>query len=80
MLKLVYEICIQLLVYYSWQRPYDTHVKCIVVINTDILKLIIYVSTATFIINKLIETDLPFLRYINDVIDLDRLYLNRSGD
>lgn len=55
MLKLVYEKRIQLLVYYSWQRPYDTHVKYIVVINTDVLRLIIYVCTTTFIINKLIE-------------------------
>jgi len=55
MLKLVYEKRIQLLVYYSWQRPYDTHVKYIVVINTDVLRLIIYVYTTTFIINKLIE-------------------------
>lgn len=55
MLKLVYEKRIQLLVYYSWQRPYDTHVKYIAVVNTDVLRLIIYVCTTTFIINKLIE-------------------------
>lgn len=58
MLKLVYEKRIQLLVYYSWQRPYDTHIKYIVVINTNhgcTYRLIICVCTTTFIINKLIE-------------------------
>jgi len=44
MLKLVYEKCIQLLVYYSWQRPYGIHMKYMV-INTDVHRLIIHVST-----------------------------------